>query len=454
MTGDTPAQRVHQSSTAGGGGPPPLRDLYRLQGSPPEAPDPGTHQVSSAHPGFSSSQTQDQLGPGLPGYDQVVDNSVQLPNLSFHAVVPGETLDPTDPPPALNPGSVKVPRHPVISPFKVGLSLPGPERPVPNVWQPGLHLPPPAGESCNPPPDPQALNPDLQRPDEDLRVSGSADGGPQAQQWYDPPFPPPPPYSPGQTRDPDPPTETTPAAPQSHVDPLRPGGPDLRSPGWGQNLDPPGSKVQSVRVKPASRFSAAHPLRQRPFIWPLDSGPRESSNLDPHRPREGTPVHTADPDQSSPTHLTQDQQTHLHSTVLQPEQDLFPPAAGAGPGPRLVQAAGRVGTWDLGPGPPGPGALSPPKPPCSSPPSGSRVQGRPTSSRTLTTRPSSGPGALPDPQGSAGSAVTGHFLSGCSRPSGASVHRGIIRGTRRRANANVTELTAWLTHVTSSAQVG
>lgn len=377
-TGNTvknPAQRLHQGSAAGGGGP-LLRDPYRLQGSRPEAPETGTHQVSSAHPGVSSSQNQDQRGGGLPtgnrhhglpGYDRVVDISLQLSNLSTHSlklVVPGENLDPTDAPPALNSGSVKVPRHPVIAQLKEVFSLPGPDRLAQNVWQPGPRHPPTVGESCDPPPDPQAVNPDLgmkaQRRYVDLVTSGSADGGPQSQHWYDPPFPPRAPYSPGPTGhpDPDPPTETKPAAPQSQVDPLRPVIPDLVSPGWSQseqNLDPPGSKVQSVRVKPASRFAAAHPLRQKPFVRPLNSGPTVSSSQD----------HEADPDLSSSTHRTQDQR-HLHSTVLLPNPDLFP-------GPQLrsasaqrnpVQAAGRAGTqrhgswtsshlWDLGPGSPG-----------------------------------------------------------------------------------------------------
>lgn len=57
----------------------------------------------------------------------------------------------------------------------------------------------------------------------------------------------------------------------------------------------------------------------------------------------------------------------------------------------------------------------------------------PASFRTQTTRPTSGraegPGFHTRLHGSAGSAVPRPTLSGCSPQSGASVHRGILRGT-------------------------
>lgn len=81
---------------------------------------------------------------------------------------------------------------------------------------------------------------------------------------------------------------------------------------------------------------------------------------------------------------------------------------------------------------------------------------RPTTFRTQSSSPTSGRGERAGfhtgLHGSAGSAVTGPTLSGCSPQSGASVHRGIIRGTRQNCaplhwnscfqTANVAELTA------------
>lgn len=398
MTGNTakdPTHRVHQT-TAAGVGPRPsyLGHPHRQQVSSPSHPSRpqasviGTHQVAaeaSLHPGLYPFQNQDQRVASLstgdyshsvpPGYDQLVDISLQLSNLStqsLNIVLRGENLDLTDATPALNSGS-KIPRHPVIGQLKINSqqsgtsTLLGPNRLVKNVWRSGLTNHP----SVSPVHTTHKFDIGMKtqnlpkRLDMELSLFASPEGGRRMNSEgtrgvlpeYDLPlFPSQGQHSPGQSGKHEnyPPAQTKPAALPSNMDPLRPVGPKQGSSARSQseqnlegsgsterkNADALNSKVLNVRVKPPSRFiSSANPLRQKASVQPLKSRPTVSSSQE----------HMADQGPSS-THLSPNQQTHLHNPVHSPPNHSV---AGTGDGGSLgsalalrnpLQAAGKIGT--------------------------------------------------------------------------------------------------------------
>lgn len=345
-----PPHRVHQTTVPGQVGPQSshLRDPYRQKVSQsstnylslPQAAGFGSHQVTSEaspHPGLAF-QNLDRVA-GLstgdhphslpPGYDHLMDTSLQLSNLStkgLNFVVRGENLDRTDTTLAIDSGSSKVPRHPLIGQLKIDLgqsevsTLLSPNRRVKNVWHSGLQH---------------------QRHHDPLRFP------PQAQ------------HSSGQLGKCEtyPPATTQPATLQSKMDPLRFASHEQVSSARSQsqqNLERPGStdwsstnvlksKVHNVRVKPPSRFvSSANPLRLKPKVEPLNSEPTDSSSQEhvTGGGREGKRAQTS-------TH----QQMHLHNPVHS-NQNQFRPVAGTEYGgwlgsasaPRNVaQAAGKIG---------------------------------------------------------------------------------------------------------------
>lgn len=402
-----PSHSVHQT-TAAGVGPRPsyLGDPHRQEVSSPihpsrQASAVGTHQVASEaslHSGLYSFHNQDQRIASLstgdhshsvpPGYDPLVDISLQLSNLSaqsLNIVFRGENLDLTDATPVLNSGS-KVPRHPVTGQLEIGSgqskmpTLLGAKRLVKNVWHSGLSNHPSESSVHKPPQDMQGLKFDVgmktqnlqKRFDLELSLFGYPEGGSRMNSEgtrgvlpeYDPPrFPSKTRHSPGQSgkRENYPPAQIKPAALQSKTDPLRPVSPEKGSSARSQseqNLERSGSterrdtdalnsKVHNVRVKPPSRFfSSANPLGQKPFVWPLKSGPIVSSSQE-HMAYQGP----------SSTHLSPNQQTHFHNPVYSPPNH---PVDGTGDGTFLgsafalrnpVQAAGKIGTAILKPTP-------------------------------------------------------------------------------------------------------
>lgn len=351
-----PAHRVHQTTVPGGVGPQSshLRDPYRLKVSqsstnhlpPPQTSGFGSHQVASEaspHPGLpfqnldrvAGLSTGDHPHSLPPGYDHLMDTSLQLSNLStqnLNFVVRGENLDPTDATLAIDSGSSKVPRHPLNGQLKIDLgqsevsTLLGPNRRVKNVWPSDLQH--------------QRRHDPLRFPPQALHSSGQSDKC----ETY-------------------PPATTRPAT-LGKMDPLRSASQERVSSARSQsqqNLDRPGSaewssrnalksKVHNVRVKPPSRFvSSANPLRQKPKVLPLNSAPTDSSSQERGADggREGKRAQTVDLGRTSTTH----QQMHRHSPVHS-NQNLLPPVSGtehggwlgSGPAPRNVaQAAGKFG---------------------------------------------------------------------------------------------------------------
>lgn len=397
MTGNTvkdPANGVHQTTAAGFGPRPSYRRYLHRQevsspnhSSRPQAFAFGTHQVGSEalfHPGLYSSQdtsvaslsTSDYSHSVPPGYDQLVDISLQLSNLStqsWNIAFRGENLDLTDATQASNPAS-KVHRHPVIEQLEIDSEQSkmstrlGPNGLVKNVWHAGLGNQPSVSLVHKPHQGRQGQRFDIgmktqnlqKRPGMELSLFGSPEGGSrlnsEGTRAVLPLFPSQGQHSSGQCgkQERDSPAQNKPAALHSKMDPLRPvgieqwssarsqseenlersGSPELR------NTDALNSKVHNVRVKPPSRFvSSANPLRQKPSIQPLKSGPTVSSSQE----------HVADQDPSS-THLSPNQQTHLHNPVHPPPNYLV---AVRGDGGFLgsafargypVQAAGKIGT--------------------------------------------------------------------------------------------------------------
>lgn len=396
MTGNTvkdPANGVHQSTAAGFGPRPNYRRYLHRQevsspnhSSRPQALAFGTHQVGSEasfHPGLYSFQdtsvaslsTSDYSHSVPPGYDQLVDNSLQLSNLStqsWNIACRGENLDLTDATQASNPAS-KVHRHPVIEQLEIDSERSkmstrlGPNGLVKNVWHAGLGNQPSVSLVHKPHQDRQGQRFDIgmetqnlhKRLGMELSLFGSPEGGSrlnsEGTRAVLPLFPSQGQHSSGQCgQQRDSPAQNKPAALHSKMDPLRPvgieqwssarsqseenlkrsGSPELR------NTDALNSKVHNVRVKPPSRFvSSANPLRQKPSIQPLKSGPTVSSSQE----------HVADQDPSS-THLSPNQQTHLHNPIHPPPDYLV---AVRGDGGFLgsafargypVQAAGKIGT--------------------------------------------------------------------------------------------------------------
>lgn len=399
MTGNIvkdPAIGVHQT-TAAGFGPRPsyLQYLHRQEVSSPnhssrlQASAFGTHQVGSEasfHPGLYSFQSQDTSVATLstsdysnsvpPGYNQLVDISLQLSNLSTQScntVFRGEKLDLTDAAQASNPAS-KVHRHPVIEQLEIDSEQSlmstrlGPNGLVKNIWHTGLGNRPSISLVHKPHQGRQGERFDIgmktqklqKRLGMELSLFGSPEGGSRLNSEVTrgvlPLFPSQGQQSSGQCgkQKRDPPAQNKPAALHSKMDPLWPvgieqwssarsqreenrersGSPELR------NTDALNSKVHNVRVKPPSRFvSSANPLQQKPSIQPLKSGPTVSSSQE----------HVADQGPSS-THLSPNQQIHLHNPIHPPPNYLV---AVRGDGGSLgsafargypVQAAGKIGT--------------------------------------------------------------------------------------------------------------
>lgn len=393
VTGNTvkdPANGVHQT-TAAGFGPRPsyLRYLHRQEVSSPnhssrQASAFGTHQVGSEasfHPGLYSFQSQDTSVASLstsdyshsvpPGYDQLVDISLQLSNLSTQScniVFRGENLDLTDATQASNPAS-KVHRHPVIEQLetdseqsKMSTRL-GPNGLVKNIWHAGLGNQPSVSLVHKPHQGRQGQRFDIgmktqnlqKRLGMELSLFGSPEGGSRLNSEVTrgvlPLFPSQGQHSSGQCgkQERDPPAQNKPEALHSKMDPLRPvgieqwssarsqseenlersGSPELR------NTDALNSKVHNVRVKPPSRFvSSANLLRQKPSIQPLKSGPTVSSSQE----------HVADQGPSS-THLSPNQRKQLHNPI-HPTPNYLVAVRGDGGslGSAFARAAGKIGT--------------------------------------------------------------------------------------------------------------
>lgn len=397
-TVNSPSHRVHQTTASGGVGHQSIHygdpDIQKASQSStnylphPEASGIGTHQVASeASSGLYTFHNREQVA-GLPardhshsippGYDRLVDISLQLSNLSTHNlnfVVRGENLDLTDATLAVDSGSSKVPSHPVIGQLKIdsGQSeesrLLGPNRQVKNIWHSGLNNPSSVSLGHKPHQDPQSLKLDLgmntqnlqKRLDMEFSLFGSPDGGKHLnsegthglQHQYRPlHFPVQAQHSPGQSgkRETYPSGKPQPTTLQGKLDPLRFASPEQVSSARSQSkqsLERPGStewrktdalhsKVHNVRVKPPSRFvSSVNTLRQKPMVQPLNSD----------GVWEGKRVQTIDLDQTS-TAVSPNQQMPLHNLVHSPSSQNLNQVAGTKYDSVLknVQAAGRVGT--------------------------------------------------------------------------------------------------------------
>lgn len=393
VTGNTvkdPTHGVHLTAAAGLRPQPGyLGDLHRHVSSPnypshPQASGIGAQRVASEaspHPGLYSFQNQDQRGASLstggyshgvlPGYDQVVDISLQLSNLSTQSLsilVRGENLDQTDARPAFNSGS-KVPRHPVIGQLEMNSgqsemsTLVGPNRLVKNIWNSGLSNQPSVRPVHKMHQDVQGRKLDIGMKTMELSPCGSPEGGSRRNgegtrgglAGYDPPLFPwlaqPSRGWPGK-HEKCPAAQAEPAALPSTMDPLQPANPEQGSSARTQseqnlerarsteerNADASVSKVHNVRVKPPSRLaSSATPLRQKPSVWPLNSRLTSSQER------------AADQGPSS-THLSPNQQTPLPKPAHSSSNH---PVAGSGHGGSLgsalalrnpAQAAGKTGT--------------------------------------------------------------------------------------------------------------
>lgn len=356
------SHRVHQTTASGGVGHQSShrRDPDRQKASHPstnylphpEASGIGTHQVASARDHSHS----------IPhGYDRLVDISLQLSNLSSQSlnfVVRGENLDLTDATLAIDSGSSKVPRHPVIGQLKIdsGQSeesrLLGPNRRVNNICRSDLNNPSSFSPGHKPHQDPQGPQSDLgmktqnlkKRLDMEFSLFGSPDGGNHLN------------------------SEGTRGL-KGQLDPLRFASPEQASSAGSQSeqsLERPGStewrktgalhsKVHNVRVKPPSRFvSSVNTLRKKPLVQPLNSAPTVLSSQEHMADGvwEGKQVQTIDLDQTS-IPVSPNQQMPLHKPVHSPSsQNLFYQVAGTkydgwtgyDAALKNVQAAGRVGT--------------------------------------------------------------------------------------------------------------
>lgn len=410
-TVNSPSHRVHQTTASGGVGHQSShrRDPDRQKASQsstnylphPEASGIGTHKVASeASAGLYTFHNREQEVAGLsahdpshsipPGYDRLVDISLQLSNLSTQSlnfVVRGENLDLSDATLAIDSGSSKVPSHPIIGQLKIdsGQSeesrLLGPNRQVKNIWHSGLNNPSSVSLGQKPHQDPQGLEIDIgmkmpnvqKRLDMEFSLFGSPDGGNHLnsegtgglQHQYMPlRFPVQAQYSPGQSgkRETYPSGKPQPTTLKSKLDPLRFASPEQVSSARSQSeqsQEKPGStewrktdalhsKVHNVRVKPPSRFvSSINTLRQKPMVQPLNSA---STVLSSQKHMvdgvwEGKQVQTIDLDQTS-TNVSPNQQMPLHNLLHSPSQNLFYQVAGTKYDSVLknIQAAGRVGT--------------------------------------------------------------------------------------------------------------
>lgn len=325
--------------------------------SRPQASVVGTRQAASEAslpPGLYSFQNQDRSGASLSssdhshsftsGYDQLVDISLHLSNLSTHSLntgFHGKNLDVTDATSALNSVS-KVPRHPITGQLETDsgqskmTTLLEPNRLVKNVWDSGLSNQPFVTQAHKASQEMQGVKFDLGLKAQNMqkRLFGSPEEGSHVNSGgtrgllpgYDPLFPSQTQHSPGQSgpRENYPPAQTHPTALQSKMDLLRPI--NIR------NTNGLHSNVHNVRVKPPRRlFSSANPLGEKPSIQPLKSGSTVSSSQE----------HTSD-------HLSPNQHTHLHAHFQWPPNH---PLAGTGDVGSLgsalalrtpVQAAGRI----------------------------------------------------------------------------------------------------------------
>lgn len=397
MTGNTakdPTHRVHQSAA----GVWPLGDLHRqgasspIHPSHPQASVIGTNQAaseSSLNPGLYAFQNQDQHVASLStgdyshsvpsGYNQLVDFSLQLSNLSTQSlnnVFRGENLDLTDATPAFKSGS-KVPRHSVIGQFEIDsgqlemstlLDLSKSK----NVWPSGLTNHPSVSPDHKIHQDTPGLEFDVcmkaqnlkKRLDLAFSLFGSPEDGSRLNSKgtrgglpeYGPPlFPSQAKQSPGKLGEDEnyPPAQNIPVTLQSKLDALRPVSPkqgfsarrqseqnleSLGSAEW-RNTGTLNSKVHNVRVKPQSKFiSSAYPLSWKPSVQPLKLKPTVSTSQE--QMVDQSPLST---------HLYPNQQTHLHNLINPPPNH---PVAGPGYDRSLgsafalrspVQAAGKTG---------------------------------------------------------------------------------------------------------------
>lgn len=408
-TVNSPSRRVHQTTASGG-----VRHQSSYRGDPdrqkvsqpstnylplPEASGIGTHQgASKASSGLYTFHNREQVA-GLsahdhsnnipPGYDRLVDISLQLSNLSTQSlnfVVRGENLDLTDATLAIDSGSSKVPSHPVIGQLKIdsGQSeesrLLVPNRQVKNICNSGLNNPSSVSLGHKPHQNPQGLKLDLGMKTQNLQkgldmefsLFGSPDGENHLnseatrglQHQYMPlHFPAQAQHSPGQSgkRGTYPSGQPQPTTLKGKSDPLRFASPEQVSSASQseQSLERPGStewrktdalhsKVHNVRVKPASRFvSSVNTLRQKPMVQPLNSASTVLSSQEHMTDGvwEGKQVQTTDLDQTS-TPVSPNQQMPLHKPVHSPSsQNLFYHVAGTKYDSALknVKATGRVG---------------------------------------------------------------------------------------------------------------
>lgn len=405
-TVNSPSHGVHQTTASGGvghqsghHGDPDRQKVSQPSTNylpHPEASGIGTHQVaseaSSGHYTFHNREkaaglpARDHSHRVAPGYDRLVDISLQLSNLSTQSlnfVVRSENLDLTDATLAIDSGSSKVPSHPVIGQLKIdsgqseGSRLLGPNRQAKNIWHAGLNTPSSVSLGHKPHQDPQGLKLDLgmktqnlqKRLDMEFSLFGSPDGGNHLnsegtgglQHQYRPlHFPAQAQHSPGQSgkHETYPSGKPQPTTLQGKLDPLRFASPEQVSSAREQSPERPGStewrktdalhsKVHNVRVKPPSRFvSSVNTLRQKPMVQPLNSASTVLSSQE-HMPDgvwEGKQVQTIDLDQIS-TPVSPNQQMPLHNPVHSPlSQSLFYQVAGTkyDSAPKNVQAAGRV----------------------------------------------------------------------------------------------------------------
>lgn len=258
------------------------------------------------------SSTGDHLRNVPPGYDQLVDISLQLSNLStqtLNFVVRGENRELTEEAPHLvSQPSRRIPNYPVVG-MKIDsgksgqtVTLQGPNNLGKNIRHPGLmsnH--PPLGPLHMPNQDLQGLKVDLGMQalnlqngvNMELSLRGSPSGGmdmakKEAKPEYQPQspsvpsrFPPVAQYSPGLSN------RNKIYIPAQHVTPKnrsRSAEPIISATGQViGNLERPGSverrniemghsKVQNIRVKPPSKFvSSAHHLNPKPFVQPMKS---------------------------------------------------------------------------------------------------------------------------------------------------------------------------------------
>lgn len=259
------------------------------------------------------SSTGDHLRKVPPGYDQLVDISLQLSNLSTQSlnfVVRGENPELTEEAPRLvSQPSRRIPNYPVVG-MKIDsgrsgqtVTLQGPNSLGKNIRHPGLMSShPPLGPLHMPNQDLQGLKVDLGMQalnlqngvNMELSLHGSPSGGiemakKEAKPGHQPQsqsvpsrFPPVAQYSPGLSNKDKiylPVVQHITPKNRSHsIEPIfsatgqvignlgRPGSVERR------NIEKGHSKVQNIRVKPPSKFvSSAHHLNPKPFVQPMKS---------------------------------------------------------------------------------------------------------------------------------------------------------------------------------------